>query len=776
MTEHSLNEPQQQAVAHLHGPLLVFAGAGSGKTRTITYRVANLLANGVAPYRILAVTFTNKAAKEMRDRLERVTGAELARDLWVGTFHSTCAKILRRFHIEVGLERNFAIYDESDQKAVMTRILRELELSDREYPPKLVLSRIHSRKQEGQLPKDVDPSRSFDTRMLDLYERYQRALMAANAVDFEDLLLHVMLLAEKRNSIAGEELRSMFDHVLVDEFQDTNAVQYRLVRALSARTRSLCVVGDDDQSIYRWRGADVRIIRGFRKDFPDALVVKLEQNYRSTANIVRAALAVIEPATSREPKRLWTESGLGAPIVVRAVVDERDEAAYVVRVVRSRLNAGVDASSIAIFYRVHAQSRVLEEAMRAEAVPYQVVGGMRFFDRAEVKDIIAYLRLIDNPRSDADLLRIVNTPARGIGKRTLDVWMELASRRGSSLYESITVLLKDEALGSSAKKKLQAFYDLVETWRDHLTALAPHELARRVVDESGYRAHLVEQDNAEGDARLGNVEEFLGSIEEYENDAEVAGETPSLLAYLERVSLVTATDAMKDVPKVSLMTVHAAKGLEFDSVILTGMEDGIFPYTRVDGGGPEDEDDERRLAYVALTRARQHLFISHATQRSIFGQTRYLDQSPFLFDLPEDCCDLQAIPARFSSSSPSRSSDWDMYAGLGRKETDEYDQRNEYAPRGVDEPPRPARIPTRLGSAPQVAESVVDRTAFNDLDYGESTPSFRAGQVVEHARFGRGRVERVEFGGNSPAVIAKFPGFGSRKILAKFLVTTKTGS
>ncbi|HEY5961504.1 MAG TPA: 3'-5' exonuclease, partial [Polyangiaceae bacterium] len=540
-------------------------------------------------------------------------------------------------------------------------------------------------------------------------------------------------------------------------------------------------------SIYRWRGADVRIIRGFRRDFADALVVKLEQNYRSTANIVRAALAVIEPASSREPKKLWTSSALGSKLVVRAVVDERDEAAYTVRAIRSRLGAGVEASSIAIFYRVHAQSRVLEEAMRADNIPYQVVGGMRFFDRAEVKDIIAYLRLVDNPRSDADLLRIVNVPARGIGKRTLDVWTELAAERGTSLYDCLPQLLMADTLNNGTKKKLQAFYDLIEGFRSHAATLLPHELGRRIVDESSYRAHLVEQDNAEGDARLGNVEEFIGSIEEYEHDAEAAGETPSLLSYLERVSLVSATDAMRDVPKVSLMTVHAAKGLEFDTVILTGMEDGIFPYTRLDGGGPEDEDDERRLAYVALTRARHHLFITHSTQRSIFGQTRYLCQSPFLLDIPEECTDVQSSPGRFSSGS-SRFSRSDPYAGIGQRQHDEFDQRESYhfeqdAPSDTsdasDAPPRerpsarpaPGRL-TSLRAAATSTDSRVDRSAFDDLRYGAPPPAFRTGQVVEHARFGRGRVERVESGGESLAVVAKFPGFGSRKILAKFLLTT----
>jgi DNA helicase-2/ATP-dependent DNA helicase PcrA len=776
MTPPLLNEPQRQAVSHLDGPLLVFAGAGSGKTRTITYRVAHLLSQGVPPYRILAVTFTNKAAQEMRERLEQVAGHDLVRDLWVGTFHSVCARLLRRYHAELGLEKNFAIYDESDQKAVISRILKELGENDREYPPKLVLSRIHGKKQEGLLPKDVEQDRSFDGKMVDLYERYQKALAAANAVDFEDLLLNVMRLAESRTNSAGEELRRSFDHVLVDEFQDTNAVQYRLVRALSARTRCLCVVGDDDQSIYRWRGADVRIIRGFRRDFPDALVVKLEQNYRSTGNIVRAALAVIEPATSREPKRLWTEQDAGSKITVRAVADERDEAAYTVRVIKSRIKAGIDARNIAIFYRVHAQSRVLEEAMRAENVPYQVIGGMRFFDRAEVKDVIAYLRLLDNPKSDADLMRIVNTPARGIGKRTLDVWTELATRQQTSLYETIPQVLASSDLGAAARNKLRAFQDMIESLRAHSQTLVPHELAQRIIEESGYRTFLVSQDSAEGDARLGNVEEFIGSMAEFEHDATQAGEAATLTAYLERVTLVTATDAMKDVPKVSLMTVHAAKGLEFDTVVLTGMEEGVFPYTRIDSGGPEDEDDERRLAYVALTRARQHLHVVHASQRSLFGQTRYQIKSNFLEDLPRDCVSEEKSPGRFAASSTSsHGSSFGSSFGNRSRSYDEFDQRVPDDDEPTSSTPSPAPPPTRSIGTRDAAfaprSTVVDRHAFDDLA-NEKAPAFRPGQLVIHGRFGKGRVERVESGGESLAVVAKFPGFGSRKILAKFLVQT----
>lgn len=781
MTEPLLNDPQRQAVEHLDGPLLVFAGAGSGKTRTITYRVANLLASGVPPYRILAVTFTNKAAQEMRERLEHVAGIGLVRDLWVGTFHATCARLLRRYHGEVGLERNFAIYDESDQKAVISRILKDLKESDREYPPKLVLSRIHGKKQEGLLPKDVVMDHSFDGTMVTLYERYQKALTAANAVDFEDLLLHVMRIAESRTNPAGEELRRSFDHVLVDEFQDTNAVQYRLVRALSARTRCLCVVGDDDQSIYRWRGADVRIIRGFRKDFPDALVVKLEQNYRSTGNIVRAALGVIEPTTSREPKKLWTAEDPGEKITIRAVGDERDEAAYVVSVVKSRLKSGLDARKIAVFYRVHAQSRVLEEAMRADNVPYQVIGGVRFFDRAEVKDIIAYLRLIDNPRSDADLMRIVNTPTRGIGKRSLEVWTETASREQTSLYDCLPSVLESKELGTQARSKLAAFQDLIESLRAAANTLAPHDLAVRVVEDSGYRNFLTAQDNAEGDARLGNVEEFVGSLAEYEHDAVQAGETPSLTAYLERVTLVTATDSMKDVPKVSLMTVHAAKGLEFDTVLLTGMEEGVFPYTRIDSGGPEDEDDERRLAYVALTRARKHLYTIHASQRSLFGQTRYLTKSPFLCDIPRDTTHEESHPGRFAAGKsswggrPSDEREFDQ-----RESYEAQDRGREVAPSWKSPLPTSRPLPKRPGTdaaataSPPPGETFVDRNAFDDMTHDDSSLRFSPGQLVFHGRFGKGRVERVETGGEAVAVVAKFPGFGSRKILAKFLVSKQS--
>ena len=730
-----LNEPQAEAVAHAEGPLLVFAGAGSGKTRVITYRIANLLANHrVPPYRILAVTFTNKAAGELRGRLEKLAGADVTRDLWAGTFHSVCARLLRRHHEEAGLDRGFVIYDDTDQKAVMTRLLKEMGLDERRVPPRYALSRIHAEKREGRLPGEVDISHGFDELLVEVFERYEKALATMNAVDFEDLILKVMRLAEDPNSHAGHDLRTRFDHVLVDEFQDTNITQYRLVRALSARTRNLCVVGDDDQSIYRWRGADVRLIRGFRRDFPDATVIKLEQNYRSSANIVAAALGVIKPSRDREPKRLWTASEAGELVQLRAVRDEREEAANVVAAVRQELTRGVEASDIAVFYRVHAQSRVLEEAFRVENIPYQIVGGTKFFERAEVKDLLAYLRLVENPKSDADLLRIINVPARGIGQKTVQKILDVAAERALSAYRALEAALRDDELGTGPAKKLQAFYDLMEGLRDAAMRLGPRDLAAEVLEATGYRDRLQNDGSAESDARLENLEELLGSIAEYEEETHEAGEPPTLSGYLERVSLVTAVDSMKNVPSVNLMTVHGAKGLEFTTVALTGMEEEIFPYRGLGATEIEELDEERRLAYVAITRARQRLLVTYANTRTLFGQTRYLSPSRFLKDLPPDVVRHEGAPS------------------FGRS----FGQPSWTPPRSASKPrPRPG-------------ERVVDRDAFDDIPPDMDGVVLRPGDRVRHRRFGQGIVESVETGG-TPTVVARFPGVGSKRILAEYL-------
>jgi len=743
-----LNLAQREAVLHERGPLLVFAGAGSGKTRVITYRIANLLAeHDVPPYRILAVTFTNKAAGEMRARLSTIAGESLTRDLWVGTFHSVCARLLRRYHGEVGLEKDFVIYDDSDQKAVMARVLKELSLDDREYSPKLVLSAVQRQKREGIGPEAVKVGRELDEQVRDAYARYQHALTRSNAVDFEDLILHVLRIAEGRSSSAGEELRGRFRHVLVDEFQDTNAIQYRLVRALSEADRNLCVVGDDDQSIYSWRGADIRNILGFRHDFPDARIVKLEQNYRSTKNIVSAALGVIKSAAGREPKNLFTDGDTGEKIRVRLVRDEREEAAHVVGTIRRELASGVPAGEIAVFYRIHAQSRVLEEALRAENVPYQIVGGMKFFERAEVKNLLAYLRLVDNPRSDADFSRIVNVPARGIGDKTVDALVREASLRGTSLFDAIPSLLSGEALKTAAKKNLAAFRRAIDALREEARALTPTDLANRILEATGYREELRKEDTAESDARLENLEELVGSIQEYEDDAEQAGEAATVSGYLERVSLVSDVDSLENVPSVTLMTVHGAKGLEFRTVLLTGMEEEMFPYRGLDADHEDELDEERRLAYVAITRARERLFVTHASMRTLFGRTQYLAPSRFLSDLPAEVVSREGSAFSAWGSNPERR------AEMGSRYWDE-------------------------GRAPQIGgvrapvkapgERVIDYDAFDDVGSDEPGFSVRPGARVFHKRFGKGVVKSVEAGA-PPTVVAHFPGFGARKVRADYL-------
>jgi DNA helicase-2/ATP-dependent DNA helicase PcrA len=776
----ALNEPQARAVAHASGPLLVFAGAGSGKTRVITFRVANLLAtHHVAPYRILTVTFTNKAAGELKHRLTELAGDGVVGDLWVGTFHSICAKLLRRHHAEVGLERSFTIYDESDQKAVMARVLKDLGIDERQVPPKQALQRVHAEKREGRGPRDAEGAEISGLHLAEIYARYQAALSAANSVDFEDLLLHVMRIVENPESSGGRELRQRFDHVLVDEFQDTNLVQYRIVRALAAESRNLCVVGDDDQSIYSWRGADVRLIRGFRRDFPDASVVKLEQNYRSTGNIVAAALGVIAPALDREPKQLWTAEPGGDPVRVRQVEDERAEAAFVVRTIRDEVGRGTRADRIAVFYRIHAQSRVLEEALRGENVAYQVIGGMRFFERAEVKDIVAYLRLVDNPRSDADLLRIINVPARGIGDKTIQKLLDTAARRSTSVYDAILPTLEEGVLGAAARNKLVAFHELTEDLRRASAELGPRRLAELVLEQTGYRKVLRDADNAESDARLENLEELVASIGEYEDDAIEAGEEPSLSGYLERVTLASAVDTMKDQPLVSLMTVHAAKGLEFDVVLLTGMEEETFPYRGMrEGDSDDDFGEERRLAYVAVTRARKRLIISHALQRTLFGFTRYAQPSRFIDDLPREVIRFErSTPDRTRADSGARAG----YAGpatfrpsAGSSRKPSWSAGNWGGDRAGSA--TGARGATRSSPPPSSpGERFVDRSYFDDGGTaGHDAPSasgeepVRRGSRVRHRRFGEGVVEELERG-NELTIVARFPGFGVRRVLARFL-------
>jgi DNA helicase II / ATP-dependent DNA helicase PcrA len=792
-----LNPPQATAVLHGAGPLLVFAGAGSGKTRVITYRIARLLAEDrVPPYRILAVTFTNKAAGEMQRRLAELAGEALARDLWVGTFHALSARLLRRYGAAVGLTSKFVIYDDSDQKALLTRVLREGGYDEKNYAPKLCQTKISHKKRDGITPHGLIPDSNFDANFCAIYARYEQALGAADAVDFDDLILKMVQILEPsapqspEAASATQELRARFDYLLVDEFQDTNAIQYTWVRALSARTRNLCVVGDDDQSIYSWRGADVRNIRDFARDFPDAQVVKLEQNYRSSGNIVAAARGVITAAPHRTDKAVWTDQPAGEPVRLTALPSERDEARYVVDTLKRRIATGLSPREIAIFYRVNAQSRVLEEGLRQGNVPYQVVGGMRFFERAEIKNLLAYLRLLENPRSDADLIRIFNVPTRGLGDKTQDRLLADAAATGTSVFVTLERWVQGTSVTGATKKRLESFYALLRELLELAQRLSPSQLADQVIEKTGYRALLREENNAEADARLENLAELVGSIEEYELEVETSGGNPTLAEYLERVALVSDVDSVKADSAVLLMTVHSAKGLEFDTVFLTGMEEETFPYRGLESENSEELAEERRLAYVAVTRARRHLFITHAATRTLFGQTRYLAPSRFLADIPGESSEQHAVTNNFGGNPayarpPARQPAWRSGSNYG-------------AP-AYSAPGRGAN--TATAARPKSAtpgQRVVDTQAFQDLSHsGEfddyapppveaafeapsgaggsharggaeaATPAaLKRGMPVFHQRFGHGIVERLE---DETKVIANFKGYGSKRVLSEYL-------
>jgi DNA helicase-2/ATP-dependent DNA helicase PcrA len=734
-----LNSRQRDAVVHEGGPLVVFAGAGSGKTRVITYRVAHLITeHDVRPWRILAVTFTNKAAGEMRERLLSLLGEDGAA-VRVGTFHATCARLLRRFGELVGISKDFTIYDDQDQQALIKRVLRDLGLDEKRYQPKAMAGRINRAKQEVQGPEDVDTADAWSEVFRRVYTAYEERLRMANALDFGDLIYKTVRALESSEAF-HDEVVGRYSHVLVDEFQDTNQAQFRLVRLLAEGHRNLCVVGDDDQSIYRWRGADRRNILDFRQSFPDATLVKLEQNYRSTQRILRAANAVIARNTDREPKELWTDNPEGDAVLVVRTTDERDEARLVLRGVRELLSQGQSLSEVAVFYRTHAQSRVIEEALRSSNVPYRIVGGMRFYDRAEVKDLLAYLRVLSNPADDMSLLRIINTPARGIGKTTISRLLDIAAEQGRGLSD----LLGDEAalsrLGNAARKRLGAFHRLMTDLRDVLTSGAPlEELGAEVVNQSGYADMLRNDDSVEADARFQNVQELVASLDEFQRERPES----TLADFLENVTLQTSADEQTGGDRVTLMTVHAAKGLEFPVVMVTGLEEQVFPFKGIDPWEDPDElEEERRLAYVAFTRAEQRLILSFAAVRRIFGQQRVGIPSRFLTELPEG--DHEWIGGGRSPSAASRGRPSTSRTGSEYVDTSDFQDQ---------------------GRAYDSSSERIDYSEGSDLSDLEG---LRRGMQVRHPKFGVGEVKEVT-PGTPPRVAVRFPGWGTRKIIASYL-------
>ena len=626
-----LNPAQREAVLHTEGPLLVVAGAGSGKTRVLTHRVAHLIAAvGVQPNEILAITFTNKAAGEMRSRLEDLL-PEVARRIWILTFHAACGRILRREAPRLGYKTNFTIYDQADQVRLVKQCLGELERDPKRFPAKGIHEHISAAKNQLIGPAEyrnrVDSF--YDQTVAEVYDLYQRRLFAANAVDFDDLLMLTVDVLE-RFPEAKERWQKAFRYILVDEYQDTNHAQYRLLQLLAEKHRNVCVVGDPDQSIYAFRGADIRNILEFERDFGETTTIPLEQNYRSTNTILRAANAVISHNRERKPKNLWSDLGDGDPVRVLEVEDEHAEARFVAAELAGLVDQGINGSEIAVFYRTNAQSRVLEDILVRQEIPYQVIGGPRFYERAEVKDLIAYLQVIDNPFDAVSLQRIANRPRRGIGDASLARLQSYADGHGLSLWEALE-FPEEAGLGPAQARAVNAFRTLIQSLQAGALELAVDELVERTLDRSGYRAALEAERTIEAQGRIENLQELVGVAQEYEASAP----EPNLSTFLQEISLFSDQDALRDQQSlVTLMTLHNAKGLEFRAVFMIGMEEGVFPHSR--SLEENSLEEERRLAYVGMTRAKEWLTLTHASARALYGSRNYNLPSRFLDELPQD--------------------------------------------------------------------------------------------------------------------------------------------
>ena len=763
-----LNSPQHEAVTYGNGPLLIFAGAGSGKTRVLTHRIAYLLqAYEVSPEQVLAVTFTNKAANEMKDRIERLVGRGI-RYMWVGTFHALCARILRRDGKEIGIPENFVIFDADDQQTLVKDCLEEAHVDPARWKPSAVLGRISDAKNLLRTPYDyAEQVKTADERMIGrIYQRYQQRLEENRALDFDDLIMKTVELFARADAILGY-YQERFRYTFVDEYQDINLAQYRFVSELSRGSRNLCVVGDDDQSIYSWRGADTKLLLQFERDYPDAHVVKLEQNYRSPQTILDAAYHVISHNVVRKEKRLWTERTGGPRIKCYRGGDEHGEAAFIARTIND-LHAHEKRAyrDVAVLYRVNAQSRVLEQMMLSQGIPYRIIGGLKFFSRKEIKDILAYLRILYNPSDGVSLRRIINTPTRGIGATTIGKLEGLATERGISLMEMLH-LSEYAGLPPRALNAVRDFTAMI----DRLTVLSREtgvtELTREVIEQSGYEHALREENTVQARTRLENIKEMLSATQEFEAETEVDildgeadenSEAPrGLRAFLEQVSLVTEIENKNtDEDAVTLMTLHAAKGLEFPIIFLSGMEEGVFPMVRAFGGSTADMEEERRLCYVGITRAGEHLYCTMADSRTLYGATSYNRPSRFLEDIPDEL--LEGVEGSILDATARTR--WD--------EVDTSARRRDFglppstpAPMPPP-PPAPSPVPTRrvepvVTPSPQAQEII--RTA-----QPAAVSGYRSGDRVRHHTFGEGVVLAIQGSGEETKVLVNFPRLGVKKI------------
>lgn len=730
----TLNAEQREAVFHTEGPLLILAGAGSGKTRVLTHRIAYLIEEkGINPWNILAITFTNKAAGEMRERVDDIVGFG-SESIWVSTFHSTCVRILRRHIDRLGYDNNFTIYDSDDQKTLMKDVCKLLQIDTKTYRERTILSAISSAKDEMVTPEEYELNAYGDfskKKIAEAYKEYERQLKANNALDFDDLLVKTVQLFQTQPEIL-EYYQDRFRYIMVDEYQDTNTVQFKLISLLAEKYKNLCVVGDDDQSIYKFRGANIQNILSFEKEFEHTKVIKLEQNYRSTSTILDAANAVIKNNVGRKAKSLWTENGEGEKIQFRQFDTAYDEAEYIVGDIRERVDNGKAAyCDHAVLYRTNAQSRLFEEKMITANIPYKIVGGVNFYARKEIKDLLAYLKTIDNGRDDLAVRRIINVPKRGIGLTTVNRITEAAQQRGISFYEALCSADLVPGLGRSISK-LESFAAMIEYFRKEAEHLSITELMEEILTETGYVEELKAEGEEEAEARLQNIDEFLNKIAAYEESCEE--ELPTLSGFLEEVALVADIDSLdEESDYVVLMTLHSAKGLEFPYVYLAGMEDGIFPsYMTITADDPTEIEEERRLCYVGITRAKKELAMTCARRRMIRGETQYNKMSRFLKEVP---------PQLLSTGK------------IVEKEELELPKQNAYVQAKQSFQAKPFMI-----SKPVQQFGV---KSGEGLSYG-------VGDRVRHMKFGEGTVTAITEGGRDYEVSVDFDSAGTKKMFASF--------
>ena len=732
----TLNNEQREAVFCTEGPLLMLAGAGSGKTRSLTHRIAYLIEEkGVAPWNILAITFTNKAAQEMRERVDALVGYG-SEDIWISTFHATCSRILRR-HIDLlGYDRNFTIYDASDQKSLMKEVLKEMKIDTKQFPERSVMSEISSAKNEYKSPLDYRNeygSNFRNQRIADIYEHYQKRLKENNALDFDDLLVKMVDLFQTNPDVL-EHYQDRFQYIMVDEYQDTNTVQFLLVSLLAKKYRNLCVVGDDDQSIYRFRGANIGNILGFERVFPDAKVIRLEQNYRSTQNILNAANGVIANNTERKEKTLWTENPEGEKIHFRQFMNGYEEAEFVVGDIARRHREGTaEYHNCAVLYRTNAQSRLFEEKCLLANIPYKIVGGVNFYARKEIKDLLCYLKTVDNAADDLAVRRILNVPKRGIGATTVGRIQDYADMMNISFYDALRVAEEVPSIGRSLSK-VDGFVTFIQSLKSKAQAYSVSELLEEIIDLTGYVDELKAEDTEESRARVENIDELISKTVSYEETMKAENREATLSGFLEEIALIADIDSVdENQDYVVLMTLHSAKGLEFPYVYLAGMEDGMFPSSMCIFSGDQSElEEERRLCYVGITRAMKELTMTSAQQRMVRGETQYNRVSRFVREIPRELVDLGHTVQEHKPKIPETKSPLNSYLQMKKSfHTKAFQPQN------------------------------FKVTKADSLDYG-------VGDTVRHIKFGVGIVKDIVEGGRDYEVTVDFDKVGVKKMFAAF--------